>query len=176
MDFNTLGGVSVFLELIATFAAGFGGAGLALALNMLSGGRLPRWSMPVAAGLAMLAVAVASEYTWGSRTASGLPEGVSVVEEYTQTSAWKPWTYVVPQTMRMVALDRQSARRNADHPDIQLVDLYLLERWQPPAKLAQFVDCGSGTRADATDRNLADLSAARWHPAPGKLLADLCNG
>ena len=42
-------------ELIATIVAGFAGAGVALLLNKIFGGRLPRWIMPVAAGAAMLA-------------------------------------------------------------------------------------------------------------------------
>ena len=72
----------MFLELIATFAAGAGAAGLVLVLNLMTGGRLPRWAMPVAAGLAMLGVAISNEASWGARTAQGLPEGLVVVDEW----------------------------------------------------------------------------------------------
>jgi hypothetical protein len=60
----------MFLELIAAFAAAFVAAGIVLAVNMATGGRLPRWAMPVAAGAAMLGYAVWSEYSWFARTRS----------------------------------------------------------------------------------------------------------
>ena len=43
----------MFFELVATFAAGISAAGLALIANHLTGGRLPRWFLPLAAGGAM---------------------------------------------------------------------------------------------------------------------------
>ncbi|MEL7115964.1 MAG: hypothetical protein AAGP08_10295, partial [Pseudomonadota bacterium] len=74
----------MFIELIATFVAGLGAAGLVLVINMLTKGRLPKWVMPVAAGAAMIGVAISNEYTWGARTADGLPDGLVVVEEVTR--------------------------------------------------------------------------------------------
>ncbi|MYF88370.1 MAG: hypothetical protein F4186_02705, partial [Boseongicola sp. SB0676_bin_33] len=87
----------MLLELMAAFAAGLGAAGLVLMANFMTGGRLPRWSMPVAAGGAMIGMAISSEMTWAARTADGLPEGVAVAETVSASVWYRPWTYVWPQ-------------------------------------------------------------------------------
>ncbi len=164
----------MFLELIATFAAGAGAAGVVLILNMLTKGRLPRWAMPVAAGLAMIGVAISSEVSWGTRTAEGLPEGVVVVDEVQETAWYRPWSYLAPPTTRLVALDTQSVRTNADAPDLVLADLYLFARWRPSARVPQLLNCKDTTRADVTDATLSDPASATWRPAETRLIAEAC--
>ena len=152
----------MFFELIATFAAGIAAAGLVLIAGHLTGGRLPRWVMPVAAGAAMLGYTIWSEYTWGARTVESLPEGVVVLVTVEESRVWKPWTYLVPQTTRIMALDRSGVQTNPDAPGILLADLYFFERWAAPAKRSQLVDCAQGMRADASGAALADPSEAAW--------------
>ena len=164
----------MFLELIATFAAGAGAAGLVLILNMLTRGRLPRWAMPVAAGLAMLGVAIANEASWGSRTAEGLPEGVVVVDEIRETAWYRPWSYLAPPAVRLVALDTQSVQTNPGAPEIVLADLYLFARWRPSARVPQLLDCTEATRANVTDATLADTESAVWRPANALLIEQAC--
>lgn len=76
----------MFLELIATFIAGFAAAGVMMLVNRMSGGRLPRWLVPVVAGLAMIGTTIASEYNWFDRTRGTLPNGFEVVT-FVETSA-----------------------------------------------------------------------------------------
>lgn len=154
----------MFIDLIATFAAGFAGAGVVLILNHLTRGRLPKWAMPMAAGSAMLGMSIWSEYTWAARTIAGQPEGVVELHTVEESKPWKPWTYVVPQATRFMALDTATIRDNPEHPDVRLVDLYLFARWAPPAKVTQFVNCADATRADATNAVLADFGRAQWLP------------
>ena len=68
----------MLLDLIATLAAAFGCAGLALAARLISRGRLPRWIVPMSAGLGMLLFSVWNEYTWFDRVTAQLPETVVV--------------------------------------------------------------------------------------------------
>ncbi|MEO1190053.1 MAG: hypothetical protein AAFW60_13380, partial [Pseudomonadota bacterium] len=68
----------MIFELIAVVVAGFAGAGVALLLNKVVGGRLPRWIIPIAAGLAMFATTIAHDYCWYERTAASLPDGLEV--------------------------------------------------------------------------------------------------
>ncbi len=168
----------MFLELIATFVAGIAAAGLVMLLRRVTGNRLARWLPPVAAGVAMIAFSIWSEYSWAGRTANGLPEGVTVVDRVTETIGWKPWTYLAPQTTRLVALDRAGARRNPEAPGVALVDLYLFERWQPTARRPQLVDCDTGARADVSEAALADPAAADWHTLGGDdpLIRAACEG
>lgn len=166
----------MFIELIATFAAGIGAAGATLLINHMSGGRLPKWAMPVMAGLAMIGFTVWSEMSWGARTAAALPEGVEVVETIEETIVWKPWTFLVPQATRLIAFDKVGARDNENAPGVRLVDLYLFARWQPARRVPQLLDCNEGRRADVTDAGLADPAAADWIPvgADDALIAAAC--
>lgn len=166
----------MFLELIATFAAGIGAAAAVLVLAHLSGGRLPRYAAPAAAGLAMLAYAIWSEYSWAARMAGTLPEGVEVIHEVAESKPWKPWTYAVPQVTRFVVLDRAGVQSNPAVPGVFLVDVYLFARWNPPARLPQFVDCPNRARAEVTEAALANPSRAAWRRAPedDPLLEALC--
>ena len=166
----------MFLELIGTFVAGIAAAGVVLLLNMLTGGRLPKWAMPVTAGVARIGVTVANEYSWGTRTADGLPEGVVVIDDI-QTSSWyKPWTYVWPQTVRLTALDTQGVQSREDVPDVKLVDLYLFARWQPPARVPQLLHCADAKRADVTDAALENPAQAVWSTADPAMLEKICGG
>ncbi|MEO1000433.1 MAG: hypothetical protein AAFW69_07505 [Pseudomonadota bacterium] len=154
----------MFYELIATFAAGFAAAGVVLLLNRLVGRRLPRWLMPVAAGAAMLAFTIWSEYDWASRTVAGLPEGVVVVRTVEVSRWWKPWTFVAPQTTGFLAVDAAAQRVRDAAPELRLVSLYAFQRWQPPAEIYQIVDCNRAARADVSgpDDLSAELPDGAW--------------
>ncbi len=164
----------MFLELIATFAAGIGAAGIVLILNRLTSGRLPGWAMPAGAGLAMLAVTVFMEMSWGARTIRALPQGVAVVETVQDKAWWRPWTYLAPQTVRLVTLDTASVRENPAAPGVRLVDLYLFARWQPPARVPQLVRCDPAGRADPSEAALADPASASWRAAAPALTELAC--
>ncbi|MEM6478951.1 MAG: hypothetical protein AAF841_01710 [Pseudomonadota bacterium] len=166
----------MFLELIATFAAGFGAAGMALLANMLTGGRLPKWAMPVAAGLAMIGVTIANEYSWGARTVAGLPEGVIVIDEVEESVWYRPWSYVWPQTVRILAVDALAVQTREDTPDLRLFDLYLFARWTPPATVPQLADCARSAFANATRRTLANPEDAPWAEADPAVLREICEG
>jgi len=168
----------MFLELIATFVAGVGAAGLVMGLNRIFKRRLPRWLMPVAAGAAMIAYAVWSEYSWADRTVSGLPPGVVEVARIEDRIAWKPWTYLAPQATRLMAVDAGAAARRPDTPEIRLVTLYLFARWQPTRSVPVLVDCAAPARADTSDAALEDPAAADWRPLSpdDPLIGAVCTG
>lgn len=153
-------------ELVAVIVAGFAGAGGALLVNKLSGGRLPRWIMPVAAGGAMLAVTIANEYGWFTRTVAGLPEGLEVAQTVEDRALYRPWTYVWPFISRFVAVDTLSARTNENVPGQRMVEIYAFARWSAPTKLTVMVDCGSARRAEIVEGvRLAEdgsLEGATW--------------
>ena len=141
----------MFLELIGTIFAGLATAGVLMLLNRLLGGRLPRWTAPVAAGAAMIAVTIASEYSWYDRTSASLPDGIEVIETVENRSFYRPWTYAAPYVDRFAALDRASVQRNASLPDQRLAELYFFGRWSPVAKLPVAVDCAGRRRANLVD-------------------------
>lgn len=154
----------MFFELIATFVAGLGAAGMVHLLNVVSGRRLPRWLMPAGAGLAMLGFTIWSEYNWAERTTESMPEGLVVVSEVEKSWWWKPWTYARPQVVRVMTADLATVRTNPETPDIKLVSLYLFARWNQPAEVIQLVDCAKANWAFATPEAVANPEEdGVWH-------------
>lgn len=135
-------------ELIATVFAGLGAAGIALLLRKLTKNRAPRWLIPVFAGTAMLGFQIQSEYTWYQHTASRLPAGVVVIKKIEQQTAWRPWSYLYPQTLRFIAADVANASANNLNPQVKLVDLYFFERRAQARRVPQVVHCLQYAQAD----------------------------
>lgn len=137
----------MFLELIATVFAGIAAAGIVILLNRVTGGRLPRWSAPVAAGLAMIAMTISMEYSWFGRTAGTLPAGVTIAQTVEKQSFYQPWTYVKPYINRFVAVDTATIKTHSNLPDRRIADLYFFGRWSPLRKMPVAFDCPQGRRA-----------------------------
>lgn len=137
-------------ELVATFSAGLGAAGIAMIFRAISMKKLPKWIIPVFAAAGMLGFQVYSEYTWFSHQKSLLPEGVEVVRTGQETAMWRPWSYFYPQTMRFMAADVNNAAKNQLNSDIILVDLYFFERRLSAKRVPQVIHCAANARADFT--------------------------
>ena len=156
----------MLLELIAIIAAGFGLAGIALSINFVVGKRLPKWIFPAAAGAGMLLMATWLEYSWFERTAGTFPEGVEVTSTNEIRSWYRPWTYVVPLTTRLIAVDRRFNRRHADMPGHVLSHVILAGRWEPTRQFGAVFDCNGHRRADLLDGvefdDAGTLHNARW--------------
>lgn len=98
----------MLVHLIAAIFAALGAAGIALLLRRLSGQRLPRWIIPVFAGLGMLGYQIHYEYSWFAHKQALLPEASEVVTSERSSAFWRPWTYIYPMTTAFTVLDRQS--------------------------------------------------------------------
>lgn len=141
----------MFVELIATFVAGLAGAGLVMLINRVTGGRLPRWLTPVAAGAAMIATTIANEYSWFPRTRDTLPAGFVVAQTVESQAFYRPWTYVWPYVERFAAVDEAGVRTHPDQIGMRLAELYFFGRWSPVNKMPVAVDCVGKRRAALTD-------------------------
>lgn len=153
----------MFLELIAVIVAGLAGAGVMMAIVKLSGGRLPKWFIPVAAGAAMLGTTISSEYSWFSRTADALPEGITVIQTAESTAFYRPWTYAFPYVDRFIALDENNVRTNSETPDLHMADLYFFGRWSTVQAVEIMVNCATGERADPST---GDGGEPVWRTVP----------
>lgn len=136
------------LHLFAVFAIGFLVAGLVLLAYRLLGLKPPRFLIPLAAGSAMLGYAVWSDYSWASRTIAELPEHIQVVKKVASPTAWKPWTYLIPQVDRFVALDTSETRKNDRLPGLVLAEVILVARLESTVSTRQLFDCPNGRRTD----------------------------
>lgn len=156
----------MLFDLIATIASGFAAAGIVLILNFIVGKRLPGWAVPAAAGAGMLAFAIWSEYSWASRAMMHMPPEVEVAST-NQVRAWyRPWTYVVPQVNRLIAVDHRFTRRHAERPGEVMTRVLLMGRWEPSRQFGVVFDCVGHRRADLIDQVVlseeGDLVNARW--------------
>jgi hypothetical protein len=138
----------MLIELVGTVFAGLGGAGVVLWLRLLTSSRLPKWMIPVAAGVAMLAFQIVNEYNWYPSQLANLPDGVEVVSQVEVRSWWRPWTWMVPQTSRLIIADFAGAEQNQINPALHKVNLYALARRQSIVHMITVVHCESRARAD----------------------------
>ncbi|MBD7987290.1 hypothetical protein H9645_04540 [Luteimonas sp. Sa2BVA3] len=156
----------MLLEFIAILAAGFGLAGLVLSLNIALRRRLPQWVVPASAGAGMLLMAIWLEYSWLDRTTGTFPDGVEVASTNQSRSWYRPWTYVVPLTNRLIAVDHRFDRRHADMPGQVLTRVILAGRWEPTRQYGVVYDCTAHRRADLLDQVQLDeagrLRNASW--------------
>lgn len=97
-------------HLIAAIAAAMAGAGIALLLRSLTRNRLPKWIIPVFAGLGMLSYTIYFEYTWFGTKQARLPEGSVVVSAEKGAMLWRPWTMKFPMPLVYTVLDGANAR------------------------------------------------------------------
>ena len=153
----------MFLELIAVIIAGIAGAGVMMLIARMTGGRVPKWLVPLAAGAAMLATTISSEYSWYSRTSDALPDGVEVVQTVEGTAFYRPWTYLVPYTERFIALDTGNVRANSDNAALLMADVYFFQRWSTVRSVELMVNCATGQRADPA---LGDGGDPVWRDTP----------
>lgn len=160
----------MFIELIATVFAGFACAGIAMFLNIITGKRLPKWILPVAAGLGMLGMTISNEYTWFDRTAETLPEGITIAMKVEEQSWGRPWTQLWPYTKRFVAVDTATAQTNENLPDQRLADLYFFGRWSPVNQAPMLFDCTGARSAllidGATFAADGTVTDADWQQMP----------
>ena len=156
-------------HLIAVFAVAVCAAGFILLGYRIRGRKPPKFLVPLAAGGAMLAYAIYSEYSWYPRTVAALPDHVTVVEEVAYQRPWQPWTYLLPRVSRFVAIDRSQLRRNDDLPGYVLAEVIIAEFLEPTKVLTHMLDCRGGRIADvslSTDVGADGLPLnATWLPA-----------
>lgn len=169
-------------EFIATIAAAFSLAGIALVLRHLVKiffkKQTPKWLTPVFAAIGIFAFQIHQEYNWYEQTVAKLPNNVTVVKTI-QTSSWyRPWSYVKPQTVRFMAVENPNTA-NA----VKQVNLYLFERRMQAKAIPQWIDCAQTRRADyVKDISVKDgaknMEAIQWMPMTkdDPLIKSVCVG
>jgi len=146
-------------EFIATLAAAFGMAGIALIirhLSKLAGFQAPKWLIPLFAAIGIFAFQIHQEYNWYKQEVAKLPAGVEVVKDIAETSWYRPWSYLTPQVVRFMAADVGQAHASKADPQVKLVNIYLFERRMSTKRIPQVIDCGNGRRADYLPPGMRD--------------------
>ena len=156
------------LELIAALIAAATLGLLVWALRRWFPG-LPRWSVPLAGALGLIAFTIWSEYSWFSRVSGELPAEVEVVSVQDEAMPLRPWTYLAPIRMRFLALDHRKTLQHPVKADLRMVSLYSFARWKPVEEALMAVDCAGSRQAmivagvEITPEG--ELTGADWQPA-----------
>ena len=116
-------------HLIAAIVAAVAGAGIALLLRSLTRKRLPKWNIPVFAGLGLLSYTIHYEYTWFEAKQARLPEGTVVVASEKGEMLWRPWTMMYPMPLSYTVLDRANAQiQDTDQGRVARFVLYRFDK------------------------------------------------
>lgn len=173
--------MAILLEFIITVLVGAVAAVLTLGARGVVPCRLPLWAPAAAAALAMAAFTLWSDYGWAMRARADLPETAVVADTWRTTNPVRPWSYVVPLTTRLVAVDSGASRRHPDRGDIVLARVLRKARRGPDYGVRVMFDCTGGRRADllagTSFEETATLREARWRdvPAGDPVLRTVCD-
>jgi hypothetical protein len=90
-----------------------------------------------------------------------------VVVNASQERSWyRPWTYIKPLTLRLVAVDTRRNRRNETRPEWIMTTVILLGRWMPAREIPVVYDCDQARRADLGEDVVlgpaGQLQGAQW--------------
>lgn len=138
----------MIVHLISTFALAALAVLFAWAVFRTLKRPMPRALIPALAALSAIGYGIYSEYTWESRTLAQLPDSIEVVHRLQGTSAFSPWAYIVPRTDKLSVVDTQAALRRPELPHLVIVDLLILQRFNPVIRARQLIDCQQLRRAD----------------------------
>lgn len=111
---------------------------------------MPRALIPALAAISAIVYGIYSEYTWEGRTLAQMPESVQVVHRFQGASIFSPWAYVISRTDRLSVVDTQVTRRNPSLPQLAMIELLFLQRFNPVIRARQLIDCQEYRRADLT--------------------------
>ncbi len=172
----------MLIDIVSLIAIGVALAGTYVAVNRMTGRRLPRWLLPASLGFAMITFAVWNEYTWFSRVTAALPESVEVVLPVKESSFWRPWSYAVPMVTRFIAVDQAAVQKSEESPGLVRTDAILVQRWMATQRVPVAFDCTGTRRADlAGGAQLAadgTLTGGAWIelPADDPFMLAACQG
>lgn len=138
----------MLVHLVATLALVVIACVLLWAVFHHLGRAMPRALLPIVAGSVAIGYGIYTEYSWGWRTEDALPDSFVVLKRVEERSALAPWTWLVKPVVRLSAIDLSAVRRHPAHPDLRLLEVFLLERFYPARHVAQLVDCAGARRAD----------------------------
>ncbi len=166
----------MFWNFVATIFAGLGGAGVALMLRSLTRKKAPKWTIPVFAGLGMLAYLVYGEYIWFEHKQSQLPEEAIVVATENDPIFWRPWSFVVPQVTRFTVLDTKSIKTETTNTAIATFYLYRFEQSYTDQVSGQvhLLNCDTRELVPVTENGQAAIKGMRTLTLDDPLYAHVC--
>ncbi|MBZ2190195.1 hypothetical protein K8B33_13885 [Alcanivorax sp. JB21] len=166
-------------HLIAAIFAALGAAGIALLLRLASGKRLPRWIIPVFAGLGMLGYQIHFEYTWFEHKRQQLPVTAEVISAEERSMLWRPWTQFFPMTVAFNVIDHEHlVTRQVNSQTLVEFVLYRFEREYVEQVSAQpyLMNCHTAELVPLASENRPHTEALRTMARTSPLYRAVCAG
>lgn len=127
---------------------------------------LPKFLLPMVAGITLLSFNAYMRYTWGDRTIEAFPQEVVVLKEYRSSTLFEPWTFLVPRVSHLIAADATQTRVNPAHPDIIMGATVMVQEHQKTLNMTVMVNCYAGEVAvlptDQITAGQNPLDVAQW--------------
>lgn len=131
--------------------------------------RLPKFLLPMLAGVVLLSFNAYMRYTWGDRTAEAFPPEVVVLKEYRFSTLFEPWTYLYPRVSHFIAADTTQTRTNPNHPEIIMGSTVMMQEHQPTLEMTVLVNCQEKLVSVLPTKQIAKgqdpMDLARWTAA-----------
>ncbi|MBB4287413.1 hypothetical protein [Roseospira goensis] len=150
----------MFITLVVTACVAALVAGVILLGFRTVGRRPPKYVLPMAIALSILAYVTYSRYTWSDTVIGRMPESVEIIHLYRESSPLEPWTYLWPRVTHFAAIDRDAVAGHPSLPGVYLVPLILVGEGDPTVTVPHVLDCVQGRRANLgydASLNPADL-------------------
>lgn len=166
-------------HLIAALFAALGAAGIALLLRLASGKRLPRWIVPVFAGLGMLAYQIHFEYTWFEHKRQQLPASAEVISSEQRSMLWRPWTQLFPMTVVFSVIDHDRiVTKQVENQQLVEFVLYRFEREYIEQVYAQpyLMNCATAELVPLNSENRPHIEALQTMTRTSPLYRAVCAG
>lgn len=155
-----------FAAIVAAVALG----GVVHLLRRLTGYRMPKWSVTVAAAAGLIGTTIWLEYDWFNRVSAELPQGVQVVWQAEEVMSLRPWTLIAPITTRFVAMDTRAIVQHPKNADLRMAKLFNFARWSPVTDALMVFDCAGHRQILVSEGvGISDdgvLQGADWVSAP----------
>jgi len=127
---------------------------------------LPKFVLPMIAGISLLSFNAYMRYSWSDRTVEALPGEVTVLKEYRFSNIMEPWTYLVPRVSHFIAADSTQTRTNEEHPEIIMGATVMLQEHQPTLNMTVMVNCKEEMVSVVPTKQIAQgqnpMEVAQW--------------
>lgn len=163
---------------IAAGFAALGAAGIAQYLRILTRKKLPRWIVPVAAGIGLLAYQIHYEYSWFEHKQELIPTTSEVVETRKTSFFWRPWTFAFPMTTSFTVLDTENLKQQQqDEGRVVQYELYRIDREYLDQITPQgwLLNCRTAEALPLTTEGMPRLAAMEQLDRSGVLYRLLCD-
>lgn len=131
----------MFVFIFTTIVVGFACAGIVMLGFRLTGRKVPKYLIPLTAALGMFGYMIWDDYSWFDRISARLPGNVSVVETFTTSSPYKPWTLIKAPINRFTAIDTGKTVTNPQNPAQRQVTTVYLQKGHDAMATTRLIDC-----------------------------------